>query len=395
LHTLIKAARARSASIIAVAVMGLAMTALAACGPHGPPPAKPPPEVGVVVMKAQPVPLQTELPGRTSPFAISQVRPQVGGIILARLFQEGAVVHAGQLLYRIDPAPYRAAADQAKGVLASAEANLVTLKLKAERLAQLLKTDSIARQDYDDAQAAYGQGQAVVQQDKAALQTAQINLGYTEIKAPISGRIGVSAYTQGALVTPGQTEALTSIQTLDPIYVDLTQSTTELLRLERDIAAGQVRKGPLSAKARLVLEDGAAYPLDGRLEFTDVTVDPASGAVTMRALFPNPRGMLLPGMYARAQIVEAVDENGILVPQQGVTRDPKGAASALVVNAQGKVETRPLQIAQAVGPNWLVTQGLAAGDRVIIEGLQQVQPGMAVKAVAAGSAAPTSPPAKR
>jgi membrane fusion protein (multidrug efflux system) len=347
----------------------------------------------VVTIVRQAVPLQTELPGRTSPFAISQVRPQINGIIQARLFTEGSTVKAGQVLYRIDPAPYRAAVDQAEAVLANGQANLVTVKLKAERFAALIKTNSASRQDYDDAQAAYGQAVAVVQQDKAALDTARINLGYTEIKAPISGRIGVSAYTQGALVTSGQTDALTTIQTLDPIYVDVTQSTTELLRLERALADGQVQKGgPLSAKVRLVLEDGSAYALDGKLQFTDVTVDPASGAVTLRALFPNPKGTLLPGMFVRAQIVEAVDRNGILVPQEGVTRDPKGAASVLLVNAKGVAEPRSIDIGQAVGPNWLVIKGLAPGDKVITEGQQTAKPGMPVHAVPAGSPPSAGPP---
>jgi membrane fusion protein (multidrug efflux system) len=368
--------------------MALAL-ALAACGPHGPPPARPPVEVGVVTIKSQSVPLQTELPGRTSPLAISQVRPQINGIILSRRFVEGSTVKAGQLLYQIDPAPYRAAVDQAKGALSSAEANLTTLKLKAERYAQLVKTDSIGRQDYDDAQAAYGQAVATVQQDKAALQAAQINLDYTAIKAPISGRVGVSAYTQGALVTSGQTDALTTIQTLDPIYVDLTQSTTELLRLEHAIAGGDVQRSEgLTAKVRLVLDDGTTYPLEGKLEFTDVTVDPASGAVTLRARFPNPHGVLLPGMYVRAQIIEAVDQNGILAPQQGVTRDPKGAASVFVVDAQNKAQVRPIQVGQAVGSDWLVLKGLSPGDRVITEGLQKVQPGATVKPVPAGSPPP-------
>jgi len=393
LHAPSKAFTARFAPAPAVAAT-LAAISLAACGGHKPPPARPPAEVGVVVMKAQAVPILTELPGRTSPFAISQVRPQISGIIQARLFQEGAAVRAGQVLYRIDPAPYRAAVDQAKGVLASAEANLVALKLKAERLAQLVKTDSIARQQYDDAQAAYGQGQAVVQQGKAALETAQINLGYTEIKAPISGRIGVSAFTQGALVTSGQADALASIQTLDPIYVDLTQSSAELLRLEHDIARGQVQRGGgLSAKVKLILEDGSVYPLDGRLEFTDVTVDPASGSVTLRALFPNPKGILLPGTFVRARIVEAVDQDGMLVPQQAVTRDPKGGATVFVVNAQNKAEARPLQVDQtAVGANWLVLKGLSSGDRVITEGLQKVQAGATVRPAPAGSAPKAGPP---
>ncbi len=384
------------ASAPILAALSLTLVDLADCAKK-PPPARPPPEVGVVTIVAQPVPIQTELPGRTSPFAISQVRPQVNGIILKRLFVEGANVKAGQLLYQIDPAPYQAALDQAKGVLASAEANLVTLKLKAERYATLVAQNSIARQDYDDAQAAYGQGAAAIQQDKAALQSAQINLGYTSIRAPISGRIGLSAYTPGALVTASQTDALTSIQTLDPIYVDLTQSTTELLRLEHALSGGKVQKSAgLSAKLRLTLEDGRAYPLEGKLQFTDVTVDPASGAVTLRGLFPNPSGVLLPGMYVRAQVVEAVDQNGILVPQQGVTRDPKGAASVFVVDAQNKAQARPIEVGQAVGSNWLVTKGLAPGDKVITEGVQKIQPGAPVKPVPAGSApaAPAGPPGK-
>ena len=366
---------------------------LAACG-RPPPPPRPPVEVGVVVMKPQVVPLQTELPGRTSPYAISQVRPQINGIIQARLFAEGANVRAGQPLYRIDPAPYRAAADQAKGVLASAQANLVTMKLKADRYADLLKADSIARQAYDDAVAAAGQAAASVEQAKAALQSAQINLGYTQIKAPISGRVGRSTYTQGALVTSAQADPLTVIQTLDPIYVDVSQSSAELLRLERDISGGRAQKGGApSAKVKLVLEDGSIYPLTGRLEFTDVTVDPASGAVTLRAVFPNPKGTLLPGMFVRAQIVEAVHQDGLLVPQQAVVRDPKGAASVFVVDAQGKAQTRPLQLSQTVvGANWLVIGGLAAGDRVITEGLQKVKPGAPVRAVPAGSPPRSGPP---
>jgi membrane fusion protein (multidrug efflux system) len=392
-NALSKALTARFAPVITVAA-ALCAISLTACGKPKPPPARPPAEVGVVVMKSESVPLLTELPGRTSPYAISQVRPQINGIVQARLFQEGATVHAGQVLYRIDPAPYRAAVNQAKGVLASAEANLVAQKLKAERLAQLVKSDSIARQEYDDAQATYGQAQAVVQQGRAALETAQINLGYTQIKAPISGRIGVSAFTQGALVTSGQAEPLAIIQTLDPIYVDLTQSSAELLRLQHDVARGQVQRGAnLSAKVKLILEDGSVYPLDGRLEFTDVTVDPASGSVTLRALFPNGKGMLLPGTFVRARIVEAVDQNAMLVPQQAVTRDPKGGATVFVVNAQNKAETRPLQIDQtAVGPNWLVLKGLAPGDRVITEGVQKVQAGATVRPAPAGSAPRGGPP---
>jgi membrane fusion protein (multidrug efflux system) len=363
----------------------LATLALAACSkPATPPQATP--EAGYVVVRTQAQPLTTELPGRTSPTAISEVRPQVGGIIQARQFVEGANVKKGQLLYRIDPAPYRAAVNQAQAQLANAQANLGTVKLKAERYADLVKIKAVSQQDYDDAQAAYHQAEATVQQAKAALDTAQINLGYTDITAPISGRIGLSALTQGALVTAGQATALTSVQTLDPIYVDVTQSSADLLRLERDIRAGLARKdGPLSAKVRLVLEDGSAYPIEGKLQFTDVTVDPASGTVTLRAEFPNGQGVLLPGMFVRAIITEAVAPDAILVPQPGVTRTPKGEASVMIVDSADKAQVRSVELGQAVGANWLVTKGLQPGDKVITEGLQKIQPGMAVRPVPAGS----------
>jgi membrane fusion protein (multidrug efflux system) len=372
----------------------LAAIAVAGCGK---PPARPPavPEAGYVVMKVQAQPLTTELPGRTSPLAISEIRPQVNGIVMQRLFTEGSTVKQGQSLYRIDPAPYRAAVDQAKAQLANVEANLTTVKLKAQRYGDLVKIKAVSQQDYDDAEAAAGQAQASVQQARAALQTAEINLGYTDIKAPISGRIGVSTITQGALATAGQTNALTTIQTLDPIYVDVTQSSAELLRLERDIRTGLAQKdAPLAARVRLTLEDGSTYPLEGKLQFTDVTVDPSSGAVTIRAVFPNPQGTLLPGMFVRAVVTQAVAPDAILVPQQGVSRDPRGAATALVVNDQDKAELRTIEIGQAVGPNWLVTKGLKPGDRVIIEGLQRIQAGAKVRPVPAGSPAsrPAGPP---
>ncbi len=346
----------------------------------------------MVVIRSEPVSLQTELPGRTNPFTVSEVRPQVSGIVLSREFQEGSNVRQGQVLYRIDPATYRAAVAQAQGQLANAEANLTTTRLRAERYADLVKINAVSRQDYDDAAAAYGQARAAVQQSRGALQTAQINLGYTDVRAPISGRIGRSVYTKGALVTANQTDALTTIQQLDPMYVDLSQSSAELLRLRADVARGQVQRGgPLAARVRLMLEDGSTYPLDGRLQFTDVTVDPNSGTVDLRVVVPNPAGVLLPGMYVRAQIVEGVDPAGILAPQQGVTRDPKGDATALVVNAQGKAEQRQLQVVRAIGDKWLVNQGLAPGDRLIVEGLQRVRPGMAVRAVPAGSPARPGP----
>lgn len=380
--------RSPNSQLAAALVLGaltLGALTLAACSK---PPQRPQqtPEAGFVVTKTQPAPLTTELPGRTSPFAISEVRPQVGGIILERLFTEGSNVKKGQSLYRIDPATYRATVNSTTAQVASAEANLASVKLKAERYAELVKIKAVSQQDADDAQAAYRQSQASVRQAQAALENAQINLGYTDIKAPISGRIGVSALTQGALATAGQAAALTTIQTLDPIYVDVTQSTAELLRLESELSSGRARRaGPLAAKVRLTLEDGSAYPLEGKLQFTDVTEDPNSGAVTIRAVFPNPQGLLLPGMFVRARIAEAVIPDAILAPQQGVSRDPKGGATVLVINAQNKAELRQIETGQAVGPNWLVTKGLQPGEKVIVEGLQRIQPGMAVRPVPAGS----------
>ncbi|HEY4029193.1 MAG TPA: efflux RND transporter periplasmic adaptor subunit [Caulobacteraceae bacterium] len=374
----------------------LCALALAGCGK---PPARPQqaPEAGYVVIRAQAQPLTTELPGRTSPLAISEVRPQVNGIVLERLFTEGSTVQKGQSLYRIDPAPYRAAVAQAKAQLANVQANLATVKLKADRYADLVKIKAVSQQDFDDASAAAHQAEAAVQQAAAALETAQINLGYTDIKAPISGRIGLSTITQGALATAGQTNAMTTIQTLDPIYVDVTQSSAELLRLEHALQGGQVRKdAPLAARVKLMLEDGSAYPLEGKLQFTDVTVDPSSGAVTIRAVFPNPQGTLLPGMFVRAEVTEALAPDAILVPQEGVSRDAKGAPTVLVVNDQNKAELRSIQIGQAVGSNWLVTKGLKPGDKVITEGLQRLRDGVAVRPVPAGSAParPAGPPGR-
>lgn len=382
----------RSPSASLAPALALAAIVTVGCGK---PPARPPqtPEAGFVVMHAQAQPLTTELPGRITPLAISEVRPQVNGIVLQRLFTEGSTVRKGQPLYRIDPRTYQAAVDQAKAQLANVEASLAGTSLKAQRYADLVKINAVSKQDFDDAQALARQGAANVEQAKAALETAEINLGYTDIRAPISGRIGVSTITQGALATAGQTNPLTVIQTLDPVYVDVTQSSAELLRLERSIQGGQVKKdAPLSAKVKLTLEDGSTYPLEGKLQFTDVTVDPSSGAVTIRAVFPNPQGTLLPGMFVRAVVTEAVAPDAILVPQQAVSRDAKGGATVLVVNDQNKAELRPIQVAQAVDSNWLATKGLSPGDRVISEGLQRIQAGMTVRPVPAGSA-PSRPAA--
>jgi membrane fusion protein (multidrug efflux system) len=310
------------------------------------------------------------------------VRPQVGGIIIARPFTEGAQVRAGQVLYQIDPAPFRAAYDQARAQLASAQANVMTLQLKAERYADLVKINAVSKQDYDDARAAARQAAAAVDQQRAAAETARINLGWATIAAPISGRVGVSTVTRGALVTPGQSTALTTIQRLDPIYVDVTQSSGDLLKLRRALAAGQLNAGgPATATVSLKLEDGSTYPLQGKLQFTDVTVDPSTGAVTLRALFPNPQGLLLPGMFVRAVVAEGVAPNGLLAPQQGVSRDEKGLPVALVVDATGHAQQRQVQTDGAVGNQWLIHSGLAPGDRLIVEGLQNVKPGDAVHAV--------------
>jgi membrane fusion protein (multidrug efflux system) len=344
------------------------------------------PNVGVVVIRYQPTLLTAELPGRTSPYQEADVRPQVNGILIKRLFEEGGIVHAGQPLYQIDPAPYQAAFDSANAALANAQANLATMRAKSERYASLLKQNAIAPQDYDDALAAWKQAQANVLQQQANLESARINLGYTKITAPITGRIGRSLVTVGALVTASQTNVLATIDTLDPIFVDINQSSSELLALEKDLAGGQLSSGsPEMARVTLTLEDGSAYPLDGTLKFSEASVDPNTGAVVLRALFPNPKGLLLPGMYVRARIVEGMNAHAILAPQQGVSRDEKGEPTALVVDNHGIARLRILQASRAVGNSWLVTAGLAPGDKIIVDGLQSVQPGAPVHAVPAAA----------
>ncbi|MGN6514321.1 MAG: efflux RND transporter periplasmic adaptor subunit [Rhizomicrobium sp.] len=358
----------RSLPVLVILVAG---ATLAGCG-KGEQPKRPPPDVGVVVIKAQPVQLTAELPGRTDSYAVSEVRPQVSGILLKRLFVEGSMVKAGQPLYQIDPAPYQAALDNAK-------AARVTAQAKAQRYAALVKLNAIAPQDYDDAVAAYKQAMA---NEK----TAQINLGYTRITAPITGRIGKSSVTEGALVTADQTAALATIQTLDPIYVDITQSSAELLNLKLAMQGGKLTQGgPQSARATLTLDNGTKYPREGTLQFSEVTVDPTTGAVGLRAIFPNADGILLPGMFVRATIVEGTAQNAILAPQQGVSRNEKGDPTALVVDGKGFARLRMLKVSRAVGDKWLVTAGLKPGDRLIVEGLQKVQPDMPVHAVPAFS----------
>ena len=379
----------RRRAAVSTALVLASGLALQGCGakPKAPPPE--PPAVSVLTIKAQSVSLESDLPGRTSPFQVSDVRPQVNGIILARRFEEGANVRAGQLLYQIDPAPYSAAYDQAAAQLANARAALVTAKLKAERYADMVKINAVSHQDADDARAAADEDAASVQQEIAAVESARINLAYTRVTAPISGRIGVSSVTQGALVTNGQTSALTTIQKLDPIYVDVTQTAVELLALRDEMAkAPAQRPGGASAAVHLQLGDGKTYPLAGRLQFTDVTVDQNTGAVTLRAIFPNPRGVLLPGMYVRAEVIEGVDPNGVLAPQQAVTRDEKGRATAMVVDPQGRAQVRLLEVAGAIGNQWRVTDGLKPGDRLIIGGAENAKPGQPVKVTADAAQAP-------
>ncbi len=381
-----------AAVLIAAALLGSVLPATAQDGPQGQ--AKLP-QVGVVELTPQAVSLTTTLAGRTSPYLIAEVRPQVGGIIQKRLFTEGADVKAGDTLYQIDPATYQAAYDSAKASLARSEANAIPAKLRAERYTQLVTVNAVSRQDYDDAVAAAKQAEAQVEVDKAALATARINLGYTRVTSPISGRIGRSAVTPGALVTASQATALSTIQQLDPIYVDVTQSSAELLRLKRDLAEGRLRgAGENQAVVKLLLEDGTPYPREGRLEFSDVTVDQSTGAITVRAVFPNPSAELLPGMFVRAVLEEGVDEQAILAPQQGVTRNFKGEATALVLTQDGTVEQRIIQVDRALGDKWLVRSGLSSGDRLIVDGLQKVRPGMkAQPAPTASAPAPAATPA--
>lgn len=342
------------------------------------------PDVGIIEIRAQAITLTTELSGRTSAFQISEVRPQVGGIIQKRLFVEGADVKAGQALYQIDPASYQATYDSARASLAKAEASLVSIRNKASRYEELVVIKAVSQQENDDSQAALKQAQADVAVARAALETARINLAYTRITSPIAGRIGRSSVTPGALVTTGQAAALATVQQLDTIYVDVTQSSADLLRLRRDLASGQLKTaGVNQAAVKLILEDGSAYPLAGKLQFSDVTVDQSTGSITLRAVFPNPKGELLPGMYVRAVLEEGTEEQAILAPQQGVTRDTKGNPTALVVGPDNKVELRVLKTRRTIGDKWLVSDGLKVGDKLIVDGLQRIAPGATVHPVPA------------
>lgn len=337
-----------------------------------------PPEVGVVTLKNEPLKITTELPGRTSAFRVAEVRPQVSGIILKRNFVEGSDIKAGESLYQIDPATYQAAYDSAKGDLAQAQANARVAQLTVNRYKPLLGTKYISQQDYDNAAATAAQTAAAVQAAQANVESARINLAYTKVTSPISGRIGKSSVTEGALVSNGQTTALATVQQLDPMYVDVTQSSDDFLRLRGELESGQLKQVDGKANVTLLMENGSAYSQPGTLEFSDVTVDETTGSITLRAIFPNPDHRLLPGMFVRARLDEGTNPTALLVPQTGVTRTPTGEASAMVVGADNKVEVRKITANQAFGDKWLVTDGLKEGDRVITVGIQRAKPGAQV-----------------
>lgn len=352
-----------------------------------------PTEVGVVTVTPRPYTLTRELPGRTSAYRIAEVRARVSGIVLKRLFEEGSEVTEGQPLYTIDPAPYQAALDSAKAGLARAEARYVSAKLQADRYDALFKASAISRQELEDVEAALQVALADVSAGKAAVQTASINLEYTRVLSPISGRIGSSQVTEGAYVQTGQATLLATVQQIDRLYVDVNQASSEVLRLRKALQSGVLHsagQGEGEARVTLLLEDGSVYAHAGSLQFADITVDASTGTVRVRALVPNPQRELLPGMFVRARIEEGVNPTAILVPQQGISRNQRGQATALVVSAEGKAETRVLTAAQTVGSEWLVTSGLNAGDRVIVQNLQRIRPGSAVTPVPATNLAPAS-----
>lgn len=355
-----------------VATVVLVLLALGGCEQESAPPPKQAPQVGIVTLEPQPFALTRELPGRTAAYRIAEVRPQVDGIIQKRLFAEGSEVKAGQQLYQIDASVYQA-------TYTEAEANLAASKSLADRYAELVKDQAVSKQAYDEARSASLQAQAT-------LERAKIDLRYTKVLAPISGRIGRSAVTEGALVNNGQAQAMATIHQLDPIYVDVTQPARDLLALRRDLASGRLQKaGENAAKVTLTLEDGSQYAHEGQLEFSEVSVDEGTGSVTLRAVFPNPDRMLLPGMFVRAQLIAGVKSEAILAPQQGVTRNAKGEATVMVVNGENKVEQRVIKAERAVGNRWLVSEGLNPGDRLITEGLQFIRPGIEVQAVPASN----------
>lgn len=383
----------RVPAVLTVAVLALS---LAACGKGGEQQGGPGGQKGqvtVVTLKPETVTLTRELPGRTSASLVAEVRPQVNGIVEQRLFVEGGLVRAGQPLYQLDNKTYAADLETAKATLARGEAALNSARLNAQRSSDLVKIDAVSKQDDETAVATLKQSQADVASGRAAVQSAGVILGRARITSPISGRIGKSAVTQGALVTANQADALAVVQQLDPVHVDISQSSAELLALRKQIAAGTLTEA--NTPVTILLEDGSKYPLEGKLAFSEVTVDEGTGSFLLRVVVPNPDNLLMPGMYVRALIGTGVRQNALLVPQQGISRDPKGSATAMVVNAKGQVEPREVQVGQAIGDKWLVESGLKAGDKVIVEGLQKIGPGMPVDATEKGAAAakPAAAPA--
>ena len=352
---------------------------LGACSGKSAPPPKPTPEAGYVVVQAGAVPIATELAGRTSAYETSDVRPQVSGVIRARLFQEGAIVRKGQTLYQIDPSLYQANAAQAQANLAAAEAQRQAAAAKAARYRPLAQMEAISRQDYTDAAATARQTAAAVAQNRATVETARINLRFTRVPAPIGGRIGRSVVTTGGLVTANQADPLTTIQRLDPMFVDIQQSSGALLALRQQAGV----QG--SAQVQLLLEDGSPYAYTGTLQFAEAMVDQNTGTVTLRARFPNPHGLLLPGMYVRARLIQSTVQNGFLVPQAGVSRDPQGRATVMLVGPDGKAVQRNVTADRTIGDKWLITAGLNSGDKVITEGLGKIKPGAKIDPVPAGS----------
>jgi membrane fusion protein (multidrug efflux system) len=371
-----------------------ALVVLGGCAKAKQAPPAQPPEVSVSTVRKASVPVSTELPGRTSAYLVAQVRARVDGIVLKREFKEGADVKAGQRLYQIDPAPFRAALDSAIGTLQKSQANLAAQSAQEERFKELVGNNAVSKQDYDNAVSTKGQAAADVVFGKAAVQTAKINLGYTDVVSPITGRVGLSAVTEGAFVQASAATLMTTVQQIDPIYVDLNQSSVQGLQMRRDIASGKVKvNGPGQAKVTVFLEDGTQYPVAGNLQFSDITVDPNTGSVTVRAIIPNPSNVLLPGMFVRARVDEGVDDNALLVPQTGVTHNQQGQATALVVGTDNKVVLRTIQATRTFGANWVVDGGLKEGEKVIVSGVQRVQPGALVRAVDATPQQAASAPA--
>lgn len=381
---------------VRLAVVPLILSvALAACSGGGEPEQPPPPEVSVVTLAPQTVTLTRELPGRTNASVVAEVRPQVNGIIKERLFTEGSVVKAGQPLYQIEDSTHRAAVSSARAQLARAETARTNARALEQRIGELSGTRYVSAQENENAIAAARQAEAEVSAARAALEAANVTLGYARLTSPIDGRIGKSTVTVGALVTANQPQALATVQQLDPIYVDLTQSSSELLQLRRELEAGTLESGA-ELPVTILLEDGRPFGQQGTLAFSEVSVDPATGSFGLRVVVDNPDHVLMPGMYVRAEIGSGVRQNAILAPQRGVARDPKGNTSVMVVNAEGLVENRPVTVSRTVGDQWLVEEGLAAGDRVIVEGLQKIQPGIPVQTVdfeGASAPAPAAQPA--